>query len=66
MTQPELIYCLSEDERKLLAAEIIPILKSNTVEEIKLALQLIAIKEMKRNGRPGLFENTPRSTKDEQ
>ncbi|WP_156967328.1 hypothetical protein [Ureibacillus sinduriensis] len=50
MTGPELIYCLSEDERKQLAAEIIPILKSSTVEEIKL-VQLIAMKEQSQKSR---------------
>ncbi|MFC7685051.1 hypothetical protein ACFQU5_03660 [Ureibacillus sp. GCM10028918] len=40
-------FCLTEDERKQLMAEINPILEKKSLEEIKLALQLINIKNMK-------------------
>ncbi|MDN4493786.1 hypothetical protein [Ureibacillus aquaedulcis] len=48
MNKHQKTCCLSEAERKLLKAEIIPIIEKKTLEEIKLALQLIGIKETKR------------------
>lgn len=42
-------HCLSEEERKQLFAEIIPILEKKTLEEINLTLQLISIKETKQS-----------------